>query len=126
MLGGNSTHPESSAPNKEQAIAGNVNIDRKIPGFSGPNADDTNNNPEGTPPKVQDNNAPETEHHDHDTAAIEQPAEVAIAMIQLTEKDILHGKNTLIGVGHVFSAGLELITPCIQLADNAFSRETLI
>jgi hypothetical protein len=51
-------------------------------------SDNTNNNPEGTPPKVQENNVPETENLDQDNAVSEQPVEVPIPAIQLTEKDL--------------------------------------
>jgi len=50
-------------------------------------SDNTNNNPEGTPPKVQENNVPETENLDQDNAVSEQPVVVVNPVIQLTANE---------------------------------------
>ena len=75
-------------PEVASEVAQNNKIESLIHGVSGPDAVDSNNNPAGTPPKVQENCVSETEKQDQDNAALEQTVEVPIPAIQLTEKDI--------------------------------------
>jgi hypothetical protein len=73
----------------KQALEDQNNItDKKDPVATDPDtSDNTITTTQEEIPKVEENNAPETEKQDQDNAVTEQPVEVPIPVTQLSEKD---------------------------------------